>query len=261
MKVILHSAPAEFATILGAGIGATIIGNGKKTLIALLVGLRTVFTGSGVNRKTYLEVIFASAEIMKIMRLKGAKALEADVRDPHSSVLFNAYPNVLGNKQLLKLITDTVNVVVNTPGGLSAKDLDQILGTAINSVYLEKKQPIVALEKLAGGLPALGIVACILGIKTMAQIDAAPMVLGSLIAGALVGTFLGVFLAYGIVEPFYVRLKQLLKQEIEQYRLVQRIFVSFSSGMPIVVIIESARVSLEPSMQPSFDEVFDGLLK
>lgn len=262
MSVLIHAAPIEFATILGAGIAATAIGNSPKTLRALLVGVRKVFTGSGINRESYLEVIFAVAAIMKKIRLKGARSLEADVNDPSSSELFTAYPTVLGNKQLLRLITDTINVLVNSPGGMNAKDLDVILATGINAVHREKKLPIAALEKLAGGLPALGIVACILGIvKTMAQIDAPPSVLGALIAAALVGTFLGVFLAYGIVEPFSVRLKHIVTQEMEQYRIVQQIIVGSASGMSLVFVIECARVSIEPSLQPSFDEIFDGLMR
>ena len=262
ISVIIHAAPIELATILGAGVAATAIGNSPKTLRALLVGIRKVFAGSGINRESYLEVIFAVAGIMKTLRTKGARALEADVNDPYSSELFTTYPRVLRDKQLLRLITDTINVLVNSPGGMSAKDLDLILETAINAVHREKKLPIMALDKLAGGLPALGIVACILGIvKTMAQIDAAPSVLGALIAAALVGTFLGVFLAYGIVEPFSVRLKHIVRQEMEQYRIVQQVIVGSASGMSLVFVIECARVSIEPSLQPSFDEIFDGLMR
>lgn len=261
MEVILKAAPIELGIILGAGLGATIIGNDVATLKGLASGFRRVVTGSSVDRGDYLETIFLVAGLMKTLQKKGARALENDIENPMSSEVFVAYPGVLRNPQLLGLITNTLRLLIVSSGNAKWQDVESVMETAIAAVHKERLRPVIALEKLASGLPALGIVACILGIvKTMASIDSPPSVLGALIASALVGTFLGVFLAYGLVEPLSIRLKRIVNQEMELFHVVQQIVVGTMAGHSQPLIIEAARASIEPSLQPSFEDVFDGLL-
>jgi len=262
LEVILKAAPIELGIILGAGLGATIIGNDVRTLKGLASGFKRVVTGSTVGSGDYLDVIFLVAGLMKTLQKKGARALENDIENPTSSQIFVAYPNVLRDAQLLSLITSTLRLLIISSNNAKWHDVEHVMETAIGAVHKERLRPVVALEKLASGLPALGIVACILGIvKTMASIDSPPSVLGALIASALVGTFLGVFLAYGLVEPLSIRLKRIVNQEMELFHVVQQIIVGTIAGHSQPLIIEAARASIEPSLQPSFEDVFDGLLK
>lgn len=262
LEVILKAAPIELGIILGAGLGATIIGNDVRTLKGLALGFKRVFTGSTVGSGDYLDAIFLVAGLMKTLQKKGARALENDIENPTSSQIFVAYPNVLRDAQLLSLITSTLRLLIISSNNAKWHDVEHVMETAIGAVHKERLRPVVALEKLASGLPALGIVACILGIvKTMASIDSPPSVLGALIASALVGTFLGVFLAYGLVEPLSIRLKRIVNQEMELFHVVQQIIVGTIAGHSQPLIIEAARASIEPSLQPSFEDVFDGLLK
>lgn len=262
LEVILKAAPIELGIILGAGLGATIIGNDVRTLKGLASGFKRVVTGSTVGSGDYLDAIFLVAGLMKTLQKKGARALENDIENPTSSQIFVAYPNVLRDAQLLSLITSTLRLLIISSNNAKWHDVEHVMETAIGAVHKERLRPVVALEKLASGLPALGIVACILGIvKTMASIDSPPSVLGALIASALVGTFLGVFLAYGLVEPLSIRLKRIVNQEMELFHVVQQIIVGTIAGHSQPLIIEAARASIEPSLQPSFEDVFDGLLK
>lgn len=262
MEVILKAAPIELGIILGAGLGATIIGNDVRTLKGLASGFKRVVTGSTVGTGDYLDAIFLVAGLMKTLQKKGARALENDIENPTSSQIFVAYPSVLRDAQLLSLITSTLRLLIISSNNAKWHDVEHVMETAIGAVHKERLRPVVALEKLASGLPALGIVACILGIvKTMASIDSPPSVLGALIASALVGTFLGVFLAYGLVEPLSIRLKRIVNQEMELFHVVQQIIVGTIAGHSQPLIIEAARASIEPSLQPSFEDVFDGLLK
>ncbi len=262
LEVILKAAPIELGIILGAGLGATIIGNDVRTLKGLALGFKRVFTGSTVGSGDYLDAIFLVAGLMKTLQKKGARALENDIENPTSSQIFVAYPSVLRDAQLLSLITSTLRLLIISSNNAKWHDVEHVMETAIGAVHKERLRPVVALEKLASGLPALGIVACILGIvKTMASIDSPPSVLGALIASALVGTFLGVFLAYGLVEPLSIRLKRIVNQEMELFHVVQQIIVGTIAGHSQPLIIEAARASIEPSLQPSFEDVFDGLLK
>jgi len=262
LEVILKAAPIELVIILGAGLGATIIGNDVRTLKGLASGFKRVVTGSTVGSGDYLDAIFLVAGLMKTLQKKGARALENDIENPTSSQIFVAYPNVLRDAQLLSLITSTLRLLIISSNNAKWHDVEHVMETAIGAVHKERLRPVVALEKLASGLPALGIVACILGIvKTMASIDSPPSVLGALIASALVGTFLGVFLAYGLVEPLSIRLKRIVNQEMELFHVVQQIIVGTIAGHSQPLIIEAARASIEPSLQPSFEDVFDGLLK
>jgi chemotaxis protein MotA len=262
LEVILKAAPIELGIILGAGLGATIIGNDVRTLKGLALGFKRVVTGSTVGSGDYLDAIFLVAGLMKTLQKKGARALENDIENPTSSQIFVAYPSVLRDAQLLSLITSTLRLLIISSNNAKWHDVEHVMETAIGAVHKERLRPVVALEKLASGLPALGIVACILGIvKTMASIDSPPSVLGALIASALVGTFLGVFLAYGLVEPLSIRLKRIVNQEMELFHVVQQIIVGTIAGHSQPLIIEAARASIEPSLQPSFEDVFDGLLK
>ena len=257
---VLHAAPAELATILGAGIAAMLIANDIGTIKGVAAGFGKVFSGPKWKKQDFLDVIFLVSRLMKILRVDGPVALEAHVESPESSAIFSEYPRILHDHHVLHLITDTIRLMVISSGNLNAYAVEEVMDTAIKEHVHHANHPAHALAALSGALPALGIVACVLGVvKTMGAIDQPPVILGGLIGSALVGTFLGVFLAYGIVEPMAQRLTSVVKEEAQIYHVVKQIIVASLHGHPQPLVIEAARVAISHHNQPSFGEVFDGL--
>lgn len=260
MDVIAHAAPAELATILGAGIAAMLVGNDLDTIKGVAGGFGKIFGGSKWKKQDFLDAIFLVSRLMKILRVDGPVALEAHVENPESSAIFSEYPKILADHHVTHLITDTIRLMVISSGNLNAYAVEEVMDAAIKEHVNHAGHPAHALAALAGALPALGIVACVLGVvKTMAAIDQPPTVLGGLIGSALVGTFLGVFLAYGIVEPMAGRLTQVVKEEAQIYHVIKQIIVASLHGHPQPLVIEAARVAISAHNQPTFGEVFDGL--
>lgn len=260
MTPILQAAPFEIATILGAGIAAMLIGNDLDTIKGVAGGFGKIFGGPKWKKQDFLDVIFLVSKLLKILRVDGPVALEAHVESPESSAIFGEYPRILNDHHVLHLITDTVRLMVISSGNLNAYAVEEVMDAAIKEHVNHAGHPAHALASLAGALPALGIVACVLGVvKTMGSIDQPPVILGGLIGSALVGTFLGVFMAYGIVEPMATRLTNVLKEEAQIYHVVKQMIVATLHGHPQPLVIEAARVAISGHNQPSFGEVFDGL--
>jgi len=260
MAPIIKAAPIETFIIGGAAIAAMLIGNSMDTVKGALGGLGKVFKGPKYKKDDYLNTIFVVSKIMKTLKSEGAVALEAHIENPEASAIFAEYPALLKDHDLLHLITDTVRLLVVSSSNLSPYAVEEVMDQAIKTHHHGELKPAEALASMAGALPALGIVACVLGVvKTMGAIDQPPPVLGALIGGALVGTFLGVFFAYGLVEPLATRLKQIIDDEGEIYKVVKQIIIGTMHGHPPPLIIEGARVSISHHNQPTFAEVFDGL--
>jgi chemotaxis protein MotA len=260
MAPIIKAAPIETFIIGGAAIAAMLIGNSMDTVKGALGGLGKVFKGPKYKKDDYLNTIFVVSKIMKTLKSEGAVALEAHIENPEASAIFGEYPALLKDHDLLHLITDTVRLLVVSSSNLSAYAVEEVMEQSIKTHHHGALKPAEALASMAGALPALGIVACVLGVvKTMGAIDQPPAILGGLIGGALVGTFLGVFFAYGLVEPMAGRLKQIIDDEGEIYKVVKQIIIGTMHGHPMPLIIEAARVGISHHNQPSFAEVFDGL--
>jgi chemotaxis protein MotA len=260
MSPIIAAAPYEIATILGAGIAAMLIGNDLDTIKGVAGGFGKIFGGSKWKKQDFLDVIFLVSKLLKILRVDGPVALEAHVESPESSAIFGEYPRIMKDHHVLHLITDTVRLMVISSGNLNAYAVEEVMDAAIKEHVNHAAHPAHALASLAGALPALGIVACVLGVvKTMGSIDQPPIILGGLIGSALVGTFMGVFMAYGIVEPMANRLTTVLKEEAQIYHVVKQMIVATLHGHPQPLVIEAARVAISAHNQPSFGEVFDGL--
>jgi len=257
---IIHAAPAELATIGGAAIAAMLIGNDLDTIKGVAGGFGKIFGGPKWKKQDFLDVIFLVSRLMKILRVDGPVALEAHVESPDSSAIFGEYPRIMADHHLLHLITDNIRLMVISSGNLNAYAVEEVMDASIKEHSHHAQHPAHALASMAGALPALGIVACVLGVvKTMGAIDQPPTVLGALIGSALVGTFIGVFLAYGIVEPMAGRLAAVCKEEMQIYHVVKQIIVASLHGHPQPLVIEAARVTISSHNQPSFAEVFDGL--
>jgi chemotaxis protein MotA len=260
MGPILDAAPHELFTIFGAGIGGMLIGNSGDTVKAALAGIGKIFKGPAFNKADYLATIFLVSKLMKVLKAEGAVALEAHIENPEASAIFGEFPKVLKEHSLLHLITDTVRLMVVSQGNLDPMAVEDVMNLSIKTHHHGALKAADTLGTLAGALPALGIVACVLGVvKTMGAIDQPPTVLGGLIGSALVGTFLGVFLAYGFFEPFSKRLTEIINDEGEIYGVVKQIIIGTLNGHPMPLIIEAARVGISHHNQPSFAEVFDGM--
>jgi len=260
MAPIIHAAPHEMLVIGGAAVGAMLVGNSTAIIKGALGGVVKVFKGPKYKKDDYLSTIFVVSKIMKTLKSEGAVALEAHIENPEASAIFGEYPALLKDHDLLHMITDTIRLLVVSSSNLSAYAVEEVMEQSIKTHHHNALKPAAALASMAGALPALGIVACVLGVvKTMGAIDQPPAILGGLIGGALVGTFLGVFLAYGMVEPMAGRLNQIIEDEAEIYKVVKQIIIGTMHGHPMPLIIEAARVGISHHNQPSFAEVFDGL--
>ena len=257
---VMESIPHEMIIIGGAAIGATIAGNSMKELKQLGGGLGSVFKGPRYAKKDYLDTIFLVSTLMKKLRAEGPVALEPHIEDPASSSIFQEYPKLLKDKTLIHLITDTIRLVVVSSGTLDPHAVEDVMDNALKSHHHDAIRPADALQSLADALPALGIVAAVLGVvKTMGSIDKPPAILGAMIGSALVGTFMGVLLAYGIVGPFANRCKQVIESDGAIYHVVKQIIVASLHGHPLPLVIEAARSGISHSNQPAFTEVFDGM--
>ncbi|MCM8731236.1 flagellar motor stator protein MotA [Hephaestia sp. GCM10023244] len=257
---VMEAIPHELIIIGGAAAGALIIGNSGKELKALGGGLAKVFKGPKYHKQDYLDTIFLVSKLMKMLRMEGPIALEPHVEDPKSSAIFAEYPRLLADHTLVNLIADTLRLVVVSSGTLDVHAVEEVMDNAIKTHHQSVQRPQTSLQSLADALPALGIVAAVLGVvKTMGSIDKPPAILGAMIGSALVGTFLGVLLAYGLVGPLATRLQQVIDADAAIYHTVKQIIIASLHGHPQPLVIEAARSGIANVNQPGFAEVFDGL--
>ncbi|WNO53668.1 flagellar motor stator protein MotA [Stakelama saccharophila] len=257
---VMEAIPHEMIIIGGAAVGALIIGNSTKELKALGSGLVKVLKGPKYKKQDYLDTIFLVSKLMKMLRTDGPIALEPHVEEPQSSAIFVEYPRLLADKTLVNLIADTLRLIVVSSGTLDVHAVEEVMDNAIRTHHHEVEGPQITLQSLSDALPALGIVAAVLGVvKTMGSIDKPPSILGGMIGSALVGTFMGVLLAYGIVGPLASRLKQVIDADAAIYHVVKQIIIASLHGHPQPLVIEAARSGIQHANQPGFGEVFDGL--
>ena len=257
---VMEAIPHEMIIIGGAAAGALVIGNSGTELKAMGGGLLKVFKGPKYKKQDYLDVIFLVSKLMKMLRTEGPIALEPHVEDPKSSALFAEYPKLAADHALINLIADTLRLVVVSSGTLDVHAVEEVMDNSIKTHHHEVESPHTTLASLADALPALGIVAAVLGIvKTMGSIDKPPSILGGMIGSALVGTFMGVLLAYGIVSPLAGRVKQVIDADGAIYHVVKQIIIASLHGHPQPLVIEAARSGIAHKNQPGFAEVFDGL--
>jgi len=258
--VILHALPVELTVILGAAVGSTIVGNSGADMKALLGGMAKAFKGPKYNKKDFLDVIFLVSKLMKMLRTDGPVAVEPHIEDPKSSAIFSEYPKLLKDSTLIHLICDTLRLVVVSSGTLDPRAVEDVMDNSIKTHTHHSIAPANSLQTLADALPALGIVAAVLGVvKTMGSIDKPPSILGAMIGSALVGTFMGVLLAYGIVGPFASRCKQVVEADAAIYGVVKQIIIASLHGHPLPLVIEAARSGISHNNQPAFADVFDGM--
>ncbi|WP_298746595.1 flagellar motor stator protein MotA [uncultured Brevundimonas sp.] len=258
MAVILHSLPYELMAILGAGVAAFLIGNSVPTIKATLAGFGKVFAGNKWKRQDYKDLLSLLFQLTKTMKSKGVIALESHIEKPAESAIFQKYPKILKDHFATDFICDTLRMMT-----MNLEDPHQIedaMEKQLEKHHHEGLAGAHALQTMADGLPALGIVAAVLGvIKTMGSITEPPEILGGMIGGALVGTFLGVFLAYGLVGPMAVRLKDIVDGDGAFYKIIQSVLVAHLHGNAAQISVEIGRGDIPSSAQPSFLEMEESL--
>lgn len=247
--------PVEFIVIMGTGIGSLFIGVPSHALIHLIKDIPQVFKGSKYKKKDYLDILIFLATFLKIVKTKGFLAVEKDIERPTESELFLKFPNFIFDQELLSFTQQylrTVAMGIDNP-----YHLDEIISAEIeqqSTTYLKESAKV--LQTLADGLPALGIVAAVLGvILAMGAIAEPPEILGHLIGAALVGTFLGVFVSYGIVGPIGGHLIAINEQDMNMYKCIHQALLSFLHGYAPAIAVELARKTLPTNYKPTFEEL------
>ena len=252
--VILHALPFEMITIFGAALGAFLANKQMKVVKASLKGLGACFKGSKFSKARYMELLALMYDILQKARKEGLMSIEKDVEDPHSSPLFQKYPTVGNDHHVAEFITDYLRMMVS--GNLNAHEIESLMDSEIETHHQEEHAAVAAIQRMAGALPAFGIVAAVLGVvNTMGSVGQPPAVLGGMIGSALVGTFLGILLAYGFVEPLGGLLEQKVEDAGKELQCIKTTLLASMQGYAPQVAIEFGRKVLYSGDRPTFGEL------
>lgn len=258
LGVVLKELPHEMMCIAGAGAAAFLISNSTSTLKATGAGFGKIFGGPKWKAQDYRDLLALLFQLTKTMKSKGVIALESHIERPAESAIFTKFPKIMKDHFAIDFICDTLRMMT-----MNLEDPHQVedaMERQLEKHHHEGQQPAHALQSLADALPALGIVAAVLGvIKTMGAITEPPEILGAMIGGALTGTFLGVFLAYGLVGPMATRLKEVVDEEASFYKIIQSTLVAHLYGNAAQISVEIGRGNVPTASQPSFMELEEAL--
>jgi chemotaxis protein MotA len=254
LEPLIEAIPFELVTIGGAAIATFIMANSIYAVKHTLGGFSKILKGAVFAKADYIELLCLLFFLVRLASTKGNMAVEPHIENPADSAAFQKFPKILANHHATAIICDYLRMV-----GMNADDPNQIedvMARELKKTLHEELHGAHALQTMADGLPALGIVAAVLGvIKTMSHIDQPPAVLGQMIGGALVGTFLGVLLAYGMTGPFAVRLKGVVEEEAKYYEVIRAVLVAHLHGNAPQVSVETGRKMAPNQHMPSFQEL------
>ncbi len=254
MGIILKALPVESFIICGGALGAFLVTNQMSTLKAVGRSLPKLLKGSKYSKARYMELMALLYDLLQKARKEGLMAIEKDVEEPQNSPIFQKYPTIGSDHHVTEFITDYLRMMVS--GNLNAHEIESLMDSEIETHHHEAHAPAAAFQRLAGALPAFGIVAAVLGvIKTMGSVGQPPAILGGMIGAALVGTFLGIFLAYAIVEPLAGLLEQKNDEESKELQCIKTTLLASMQGYAPQVAVEFGRKVLYSSHRPSFIEL------
>ena len=254
IQVVLKALPFEMIAIGGATLGAFVATNKKTTMKTAMRGLAGCFKGSKYTKERYMELLALLFDILQKARKEGLMAIEKDVEDPHSSPIFQKYPNVGNDHHVTEFITDYLRLMVS--GNLNAHEIESIMDTEIETHHQEEHAGVAAVNRIAGGLPAFGIVAAVLGVvNTMGSVGQPPAVLGGMIGSALVGTFLGILLAYAFAEPLAGLMEQKMDEAGKELLCIKTTLLASMQGYAPMTAIEFGRKVLYSTERPTFGEL------
>jgi chemotaxis protein MotA len=258
----LHSLfqPVELLMIGGAATGAFLVGNNGKSIKATIKALPTLLQGSRYTKDLYMELMALLFDVLSKVRKEGLMSIEGDIESPEESPLFSKYPGVLTDHHIVEFMTDYLRLMVS--GNMDAFQIENLMDNEIETHHHEGEVPVHCIAKLGDGLPAFGIVAAVMGVvHTMASVGIPPAELGILIANALVGTFLGILLAYGFVGPLSSLLEQKLGESSKMYQCVKVTLLASLNGYAPALAVEFGRKVLYSTERPTFSELEEHIKK
>lgn len=246
--------PWEFVIIMGSALGTFVVANPPKVIVDTGKGILQAVMEKGPKRRDYLDVLCLLHSLMREIRSKPRNEAEAHIEAPQESSIFTAFPKVLANHELTGFICDYCRLFII--GRVRTYEIESLMDEEISSIKYDKLKPYHALTSIGDGLPALGIVAAVLGvIKAMGALDQSPELLGGLIGAAMVGTFAGIFVSYGIVTPLAFKVKVARSKECHVYLIIKQTLLAFMNGAMPQIAVEHGRKSIPLHDRPGIDEV------
>ena len=254
IEIILEAAPHEFPMLMGGAIGAYLVANSTVVLKATMREIMKTFKGPQWKKQDYRDLLCLLFTLCKLMKSKGMISVEQHIENPHESTILSQYPHIIHDHFATDLICDTLRTL--TMGMENPMQIEEIIDKQLEKHHHESTGVGHGLQSMSDGLPAIGIVVAVLGVvKTMASINEPPAVLGAMIGGALVGTFLGVFMSYCVVGPIASRNLAIHAEEQQFYFIIRDILVAHLKGMAPQVSIEMGRGQIPTHFQPTFLEM------
>jgi len=254
MEPLVEAVPYEMWTIGGAAIAAMVMANSMHEVKHTMRAFGKMLKGAAFHKPDYIELLSLLYFLVRLASTKGAMALEVHIEKPTESAAFQKFPKILANHHASTIICDYLRMV-----GMNADDPNQIedvMARELKKVLGEELHPSHVMQNMADALPALGIIAAVLGvIKTMSHIDQPPAILGAMIGGALTGTFLGILLAYGMAGPFSTRMRGIVEEEAKYLEVIRAVLVTHLHGNAPQVSVESGRKMVPTEHMPTFEEL------
>ena len=246
--------PYELIIILGSALGTFIVANPMKTIKDTGKAILEAIKGTGPKNRDYLDVLGILYTLMRELRGNARNEVEGHVDNPKESELFKKYPNILASKDMTTFICDYCRLILI--GNARTHEIEALMDEEIHTIGRDKLKPYQALQAIADGLPALGIVAAVLGIvKAMGAIDQSPEILGEMIGAALVGSFAGIFMSYGIFGPLATKVKITREKQCRLYVIIKQALLAFMNGAVPLIALEHGRKTISSYDRPSIDEV------
>ncbi|MGB7478820.1 MAG: flagellar motor stator protein MotA [Burkholderiaceae bacterium] len=246
--------PIELLMIGGSAFGAFLVGNSGKAIKATLKALPTLLRGTKYTKTLYMELMAMLFEVLTKVRKEGLMSIEGDIEAPEESAIFSKYPGVLANHHIVEFMTDYLRLMVS--GNMDAFQIENLMDNEIETHHHEGEIPVLCIAKTADAMPAFGIVAAVMGVvHTMASVGLPPAELGILIAHALVGTFLGILLAYGFIGPLSTLLEQKLHESTKVLECIKVTLLASLNGYAPALAVEFGRKVLFSTERPSFLEL------
>jgi chemotaxis protein MotA len=246
--------PLEYVAIFGLMVGGFVAGNSSRTIKATLGALPKALKGSDYNKARYMNLLGLMYEILAKVRKEGLMAIEADIENPEASALFGKYPDVMSDHHAVEFLSDYLRMMVG--GNLNAFEIEALMDVEIETHHHEAMQPPDVVAKVGDALPAFGIVVAVMGVvNVMGSVGEPPAVLGKMLGGALVGTFLGILLSYGFVQPLAGQLAQRAESEAKVYQCIKVVLLASMNGYAPQVAVEFGRKVLLAADRPGFLEL------
>ncbi len=250
--------PTEYVAIVGLTIGGFVAGNDIKVIKATVGALPGVLKGSKFNKAFYVDALAMLFEILSKVRKEGLMSIEGDVENPEASPIFSKYPNLVHDHHIMEFVTDYLRMMVG--GNLNTVEIESLMDVELETHHHEAAEPGHVVQKVADAVPAFGIVVAVMGVvNVMGSVGSPPAVLGKMIGGALVGTFLGILVSYGFVAPISGLLEQKAHEGATIYRCIKMVLLASMSGYAPQVAIEFGRKTLGAHERPSFTELEEEL--